>query len=104
MDIERMHEMMEALSENVIIEFNKGIECIDTCEMASAIDMIKDLSTAIYYRTVTESMNKVDNVDTEKMLSLIREMKNNSANWLVNISDSDKTLLKQELQEIVQTL
>ena len=72
--------------------------------MASAIDMIKDLSTAIYYRTVTESMNKVDNVDTEKMLSLIREMKNNSANWLVNISDSDKTLLKQELQEIVQTL
>ena len=33
MDIKRMHEMIEKLSESAECEFAKGIECVDTEEM-----------------------------------------------------------------------
>lgn len=60
MDIERMHEMIEKLSESVKCEFDKGIENVDTCEMSSAVDMLKDLSEAMYYRTLTVAMQESD--------------------------------------------
>lgn len=56
MDVERMHDIIEKLSESVKCEFDKGIENIDTCEMKEAIDMIKDTSMAMYYRVLTNSM------------------------------------------------
>lgn len=60
MDIERMHEMIEKLSECAKCEFDKGIENIDTCEMKEAVDMLKDLSEAMYYRTLTVAMQESD--------------------------------------------
>ena len=36
------------------------ISRVDTHELGQAIDMIKDLSEAIYYCTITQSMEKVD--------------------------------------------
>lgn len=60
MDIERMHEMIEKLSESVKCEFDKGIENIDTCEMKEATDMLLDLSKAMYYRTLTVAMQESD--------------------------------------------
>lgn len=60
MDIERMHEMIEKLSECAKCEFDKGVENIDTCEMKEAIDMLKDLSEAMYYRTLTVAMQESD--------------------------------------------
>ena len=36
------------------------LSSIDSKELGEAIDMIKDLSEAIYYCTITESMNKKD--------------------------------------------
>ena len=59
MDIDRMCEMLELLTEQVKSEIDNGLEHIDTCEMGQAIDMIKDLSEAIYYRKITISENNV---------------------------------------------
>ena len=56
MDIKRMHEMIETLTEVAKCEFDKGIENIDTKEMGEVADMIKDLSEAMYYRTITVAM------------------------------------------------
>lgn len=60
MDVKRMHEMIEKLSECAKCEFDKGIENIDTCEMGQATDMLKDLAEAMYYRELTKAMQESD--------------------------------------------
>ena len=50
MDVKRMHDMIETLTECAKHEFDKGVENIDTKEMGEVIDMIKDLAEAEYYR------------------------------------------------------
>lgn len=67
MDIKRMHEMIEKLSEAAECEFNKGIENVDTCEMDKVVDMIENLSEAMYYRTLTKAMQESD---TEEILEM----------------------------------
>lgn len=67
MDIKRMHEMIEKLSEAAECEFNKGIENVDTCEMDKVVDMMKDLSEAMYYRTLTKVMQESD---TEEIMEM----------------------------------
>jgi hypothetical protein len=67
MDIKRMHEMIEKLSESAECEFSKGIECVDTEEMGKVTDMLKDLAEAMYYRTLTKSM---DESDPEQVLDM----------------------------------
>lgn len=68
MDIERMHSMIEKLSETALGEFEKGMECVDTCEMGAVTDMLKDLAEAMYYRTLTTTMQKSDTEDVMAML------------------------------------
>ena len=48
-------------------EFAKGIECVDTEEMGKVTDMLKDLAEAMYYRTLTKSM---DESDPEQVLDM----------------------------------
>ena len=67
MDIKRMHEMIEKLSEAAECEFSKGIENVDTCEMDKVVDMMKDLSEAMYYRTLTKTMQESDTEDVMEM-------------------------------------
>lgn len=67
MDIERMHDIIEKLSEAVKCEFDKGVENIDTCEMKEAIDMLKDISEAMYYRALTHAMEESD---TEEIMDM----------------------------------
>lgn len=63
MDVSRMHCMIEKLSECAKAEFDKGIENIDTCEMGQVTDMLKDLAEAMYYRTLTNSMEEFEPSD-----------------------------------------
>lgn len=58
MDIKRMHDMIETLTECAKHEFDKGIESIDTKEMGEVIDMIKDLAEAEYYRKISVAMDE----------------------------------------------
>ena len=67
MDIKRMHEMIEKLSEAAECEFSKGIENVDTCEMDKVVDMMKDLSEAMYCRTLTKAMQESD---TEEIMEM----------------------------------
>lgn len=68
MDVKRMHEMIEKLSECAKAQFDKGIDKVDTCEMGKVIDMIKDLSEAIYYRELTKAMQDYDPDEVMEML------------------------------------
>ena len=40
--------------------FDKGIDKVDTCEMGKVVDMMKDLSEAMYYRELTKTMQDYD--------------------------------------------
>lgn len=63
MDIIRMHNVLEKLTECVECEFDRGIENVDMTEMSAAIDMIKDLAEAEYYRKVSIAMDEYDEYD-----------------------------------------
>jgi hypothetical protein len=67
MDIMRMHDMIEKLSECAKCEIDKGIENIDSCEMGQVTDMMKDLAEAMYYRTLMKSMEESSADETMEM-------------------------------------
>lgn len=67
MDIMRMHDMIEKLSECAKCEIEKGIENIDPCEMGQVTDMMKDLAEAMYYRTLMKSMEESSADETMEM-------------------------------------
>ena len=59
MDIKMMHEMIEKLTECAKAEMDKkGIEELDAEEFSKVTDMLKDLSEAMYYRTITVAMEE----------------------------------------------
>ena len=55
--IERMKHMKETLMNCVSGQLG-DLSSVDAKELGEAMDMIKDLSEAIYYCTITESMEK----------------------------------------------
>ena len=67
MDIKRMHCMIEKLSECAKSEMESGIQNVDTCEMGKVVDMMKDLSEAMYYRTLTKAMDESTSEETLEM-------------------------------------
>lgn len=75
MHIKRMHEMQECLTEYAQNEFKKGIENVNTVEMAYAVDMIKDLAEAEYRATITKSMDEAKKEEEEYDKILLRELK-----------------------------
>lgn len=108
MDINGIHEMLEKLVENANAELDKGLECVDTCEMSKVVDMIKDLSEALYRRVVTEAMqNDDDGDDTDHVHALsrmVQSMSHNASSWKTSVPAEERSLLKQRLQSIIQEL
>lgn len=51
-----MHNMIEKLTKCAEMEFEKGVENVDTKEMGDVVDIIKDLAEAMYYRTLVVAM------------------------------------------------
>lgn len=68
MDVKRMYCMIEKLAECAEKQFESGIENIDTAEMGQVVDMMKDLSEAMYYRELTKAMQEFDAEDVMEML------------------------------------
>lgn len=65
MDMYRIHEMLEDVSEAASTELAKGTESVNTKEFGEVVDMIKDLSEAeknkmeaCYYKTLIEAMEE----------------------------------------------
>lgn len=76
MSIERI-ESMESSLMNCVESQMADLKSVDTHELGEAIDMIKDLAEAAYYRTITEAMkekkennesNEVRNYYTERVI------------------------------------
>ena len=59
MSIEMLKMMKEHLTNCVNDQFD-DLSKVNTHELGEAVDMIKDLAEAIYYCTITESMEKPD--------------------------------------------
>ena len=75
MHIERMHKMIECLTEKALCELEKGTENVDTCEMGQVVDMIKDLNEAEYKAVIVKDMKKADEEKEEYDKMLLRELK-----------------------------
>ena len=75
MHIERIHRMIECLTEKALAELENGTEHIDTCEFGEVTDMIKDLTEAEYRAVIVKSMNKADEEEEEYNKELLRTLK-----------------------------
>lgn len=75
MHIERMHKMIECLTEKALAELDKGIENVDTKEMGEVVDMIKDLNEAEYRAVIVKSMKEADEEQKEYDKELLRTLK-----------------------------
>lgn len=75
MHIERIHKMIECLTEKTLCELDKGIENVNTEEMGEAVDMIKDLCEAEYKAVIVKSMKKADEEEEEYNKELLRALK-----------------------------
>ena len=75
MHIEKIHKMIECLTEKALCELEKGTENVDTCEMGKVVDMIKDLNEAEYKAVIVKAMKKADEEEEEYEKVLLRELK-----------------------------
>lgn len=75
MHIERIHRMIECLTEKTLSELDKGIENVNVEEMSEAVDMIKDLCEAEYRAVIVKSMKKADEEEEEYNKELLRMLK-----------------------------
>lgn len=75
MHIERIHKMIECLTEKSLCELDNGIENVNTDEMGKAVDMIKDLCEAEYKAVIVKSMKKADEEEEEYNKEIIRALK-----------------------------
>ncbi|CDD65908.1 putative uncharacterized protein [Firmicutes bacterium CAG:882] len=75
MHIERIHRMIECLTEKTLSELDKGIENVNVEEMSEAVDMIKDLCEAEYRAVIVKSMKKADEEEEEYNKELLRMFK-----------------------------
>lgn len=65
--MEKLHQMKECLVSVVEEQIYGDLNQISAEELGEVVDMIKDLSEAIYYCTITEAMEKNEKEDMEKM-------------------------------------
>lgn len=61
--MERLCEIKDQLVRNIENVIADGLSGVDAHELGAAVDMVKDLSEAIYYCSVTEAMKEVPHQD-----------------------------------------
>ena len=64
--MERMKCMKDKLIEVAYEEINHNLKNLNTCELGEVIDMVKDLSEAIYYCEVAKAMQHSTVPETKK--------------------------------------
>lgn len=75
MHIKRIHEMEEKLTEIALCEINKGIECVNTAEMGTVIDMIKDLACAEKEAREAKEMEKEEEDEKKENEYFLKKLK-----------------------------
>lgn len=71
--MEQLKNMKEALVQKTEAQIYGHMDTVDAKELGEAIDMIKDLSEAIYYCTITEAMEQESHVDGKHGAMYYRE-------------------------------
>jgi hypothetical protein len=92
MHIERIHKMIEALTEAACEELEQDLKCVDTKELGEVVDMIKDLAEAEYHSLIAKEMKEGEYRMTPEMF------KEHSAEWY---RDMDKQQGKRYYTEPV---
>lgn len=67
MHIERIHKMIECLTEKALAQLECGIENVDTSEFGAVADIIKDLNEAEYYAKISKAMDESDQEEVMEM-------------------------------------
>ena len=67
--MERMKCMKDKLIEVAYEEINHNLKNLNTCELGEVIDMVKDLSEAIYYCEVTKAMQHSTIPETKEKMT-----------------------------------
>ena len=101
-----MHHKLIKIAEGLMCEVEKqteNLECVNTQELGEVIDMIQDLSKAIYYDVVTEAMLETEELSVETVSS---EENHGYASYKkymeVKNNNSDSALLMKELEGFMQ--
>ena len=75
MHIERIHKMIEKLTECALCELDKGAECVNTKEFGEVVDMIKDLSEAEYKSLISKEMKEYKEEEEAEEKYMMRMLK-----------------------------
>lgn len=102
-----MHHKMIKVAEKILCAIDKQmdhLECVDTKELGEAIDMIKDLSEAMYYDVVTETMLKVDELTSEHVDHDAHSYQARKVYLEAKEKHLDKAIQMRELEKYMQEL
>lgn len=104
-----MHKKLIPIAEHLICTVEKQMEDLEgvcTQELGEVIDMIKDLSKAIYYDVVTEAMLETDELGEEIEVKKIKDTHDEShgypsyhAYMEAKHKNSDNAILMRELEK-----
>ena len=102
-----MHKKLIPIAEQLICEVETQMEDLEnvcTQELGEVIDMIKDLSKAIYYDVVTEAMLEVDELDDSTANNSYRINKHSAYDKYFEAKDNnlDNAILMKHLEEFTQ--
>lgn len=102
-----MHHKMIKVAEKILCAIDKQmdhLECVDTKELGEAIDMVKDLSEAMYYDVVTETMLKVDELTSESVDHDAHSYHARKVYLEAKEKHLDKAIQMRELEKYMQEL
>ena len=102
MHIERMHKMIECLTEKALNELEKGVENVDTHEMGAVIDMIKDLNEAEYRAVITKEMKEADEEEEEYNKELLEYLRQNMVKKVADAITTATDTLTADLPQRVE--
>jgi len=75
MHLERLHEMLEDLTECTLSAMKENKTHVGSYPISEVTDMIKDLAEAEYHCTITHAMKKSDEEKEEEEKYMLRQMK-----------------------------
>ena len=109
-----MHKKLIPIAEHLICAVEEQMEDLEgvcTQELGEVIDMIKDLSKAIYYDVVTEAMLEVDELGEEVVIKKIKDTHHESNGYPsyttyleAKHNHSDNAILMRELEKYMNDI
>ena len=105
-----MHKKLIPIAEHLICAVEEQMEDLEgvcTQELGEVIDMIKDLSKAIYYDVVTEAMLEVDELDTYTVENTVQKISSGGYPEYHHYMEAkkinaDNAILMKKLEEFMQ--